>query len=153
MVATPPDPPAVAPIDRRSALAWLVRGFLSLWALGAGAVGIAFLKAPEREKRPGEGLVRCGPFSTLAVGEARFVRHGAEPLHVIRVSETQILALPAICTHLRCVLKWNASRQTFDCPCHNGAFDKNGNVLSGPPTRPLAPYRAEIQADEVVVRT
>ena len=140
-------------MGRRSALGWLVKGFLSLWAIGAGAVGIAFLKAPEKEKRPAEGVIRCGSFSALGVGEARFIRHGAEPLYVIRVSETQVLALPAICTHLRCVLKWNQTRQTFDCPCHNGAFDKNGNVLSGPPTRPLAPYRAEIQADEVVIRT
>lgn len=140
-------------IGRRTALGWLVKGFLSLWALAAGVVGIAFLKAPEKEKRPAEGIVRCGKFSTLGIGEARFVRHGTEPLYVIRVSEAQVLALPAICTHLRCVLKWNRTRQTFDCPCHNGAFDKNGNVLSGPPTRPLAPYRAEIQADEVVIRT
>ena len=140
-------------VGRRIALGGLVKGVLSLWALGAGVVGIAFLKAPEKEKRPAEGVIRCGSFSALGVGEARFIRHGTEPLYVIRVSETQVLALPAICTHLRCVLKWNQARQTFDCPCHNGTFDKNGNVLSGPPTRPLAPYRAEIQADEVVIRT
>jgi Rieske Fe-S protein len=141
------------PLERRTALRWLVKGFLSLWALGAAAVGVSFLKAPEEEKRPSEGQVRCGSFSSLAVGEARLVRHGSDPIYVIRVSDTQVLALPAVCTHLRCVLKWNAPTQTFLCPCHNGAFDRNGNVLSGPPIRPLAPYRAEVQADEVVVRT
>jgi cytochrome b6-f complex iron-sulfur subunit len=152
-VETPLKKDGEGGLERRTALAWLVKGFLSLWALGSGAVGIAFLKAPERERRPSEGIIRCGSFAALAVGEARFIRHGSEPLHVIRISDTQVLALPAVCTHLRCVLKWNPTRQSFDCPCHNGAFDKNGNVLSGPPTRPLAPYRAEIQADEVVVRT
>jgi len=139
--------------ERRAVLGWLIRGFLSLWALGAAAVGAAFLKAPEEERRPSEGLVRCGSFSALAVGEARLVRHGSDPLFVIRVSDTQVLALPAVCTHLRCVLKYDLPAQNFLCPCHNGAFDRNGNVLSGPPTRPLAPYRAEIRADEVVVRT
>jgi len=139
--------------ERRAVLGWLIRGFLSLWALGAAAVGAAFLKAPEEEKRPSEGRIRCGSFSALSVGEARFVRHGSDPLFVIRVSDTQVLALPAVCTHLRCVLKYDRPAQTFVCPCHNGAFDRNGNVLSGPPTRPLAPYRAEIRADEVVVHT
>ena len=138
---------------RRTVLGWLVKGFLSLWALAAGVIGVAFLKVPEKEQRPGEGVVRGGKFSTLGVGEARFIRHGAEPLYVIRVSEEQVLALPAICTHLRCVLKWNATRQTFDCPCHNGAFDKNGNVLSGPPTRPLSPYRVDLEVDDIVIRT
>ncbi|HEU5180274.1 MAG TPA: Rieske 2Fe-2S domain-containing protein [Candidatus Polarisedimenticolia bacterium] len=146
------DEPELA-TGRRTFLRWLVQGFLSLWALAAGVVGFTFLKAPEKEQRPGEGIVRGGKFSTLGVGEARFIRHGAEPLYVIRVSEEQVLALPAICTHLRCVLKWNSSRQSFDCPCHNGAFDKNGNVLSGPPTRPLAPLRVEIEADDIVIRS
>lgn len=140
-------------LERRTALGWLIKGFLSLWALGAAAVGISFLKAPEEGKRPSEGQIRCGSFSGMAVGEARFVRHGSDPVFVVRVSDTQVLALPAVCTHLRCVLKWSPPTQTFLCPCHNGAFDRNGNVLSGPPTRPLAPYRAEIQGDEVVVHT
>lgn len=140
-------------LERRTALGWLIRGFLSLWGLGAAAVGISFLQAPSAEKRPSEGLVRCGSFSALAIGEARFIRHGLEPMFVVRASSTEVLALPAVCTHLRCILKWNASGQSFRCPCHNGAFDRNGNVLSGPPTRPLVPYRAEILSDEIVVHT
>ena len=138
---------------RRSFMSWLVRGFLSLWGLGAAGVGIAFLKAPEAEKRPSEGLVKCGSFSALAVGEARFIRHGSTPIFVLRASETEVLALPAICTHMRCILKWNQAAGQFHCPCHQGAFDRNGNVLHGPPNRALAPYPAEIQADEIVVRT
>ncbi|MCI0656373.1 MAG: hypothetical protein L0170_04800, partial [Acidobacteria bacterium] len=81
-MASPPNGETGAGMGRRSALEWLVKGFLSLWALGAGVVGIAFLKAPEKEKRPAEGVIRCGSFSALGVGEARFVRHGTEPLYV-----------------------------------------------------------------------
>ncbi len=150
---TQPQGGSVKVPERRAVLGWLIRGFLSLWALGAAAVAAAFLKAPEEERRPSEGLVRCGSFSALAVGEARFIRHGSDPLFVVRISETQVLALPAVCTHLRCVLKQDPQTGNLLCPCHNGTFDRNGNVLSGPPTRPLAPYRAEIRADEVVVHT
>ncbi|HEU4403284.1 MAG TPA: Rieske (2Fe-2S) protein [Candidatus Polarisedimenticolia bacterium] len=139
--------------ERRAALRWLIRGFLSLWGLGAAALGIAFFKAPEAERRPSEGLVRCGPFSSLAVGEARFVRHGAEPMFVVRASQTEVEALSAVCTHLRCVLKWDQAGGTFLCPCHAGAFDRNGNVLSGPPNRPLRRYPVEVRADEIIVHT
>ena len=132
-------------------LRWMVRGFLSLWGLGAAGVGISFLKAPESSERPGENKVRCGPLSTLPVGSARFVRHGTEPLFVVRDSETEVIALSANCTHLRCVLQWDDATRTIRCPCHAGSFDRTGNVLSGPPPRPLKSYPAEVRADEIVV--
>ncbi len=138
---------------RRTVLGWLIRGFLSLWGLGAAVVGVSYLKAPERERRPSEGMIRCGSFSALAIGEVRFIRHGSEPFFVTRVSEKEILALPAVCTHLRCILEWSEASDSFRCPCHRGAFDREGNVLSGPPTRPLVPHRVEIQGDEIVVHT
>jgi len=140
-------------IERRGVLTWLIRGFLALWALGAGVLGISFLKAPSSEKRPGERQLRCGTFSTLAIGEARLVRHGSEPLFVVRVSDAQVTAVSAVCTHLRCVLKWDRDQGTFQCPCHNGAFDRAGIVLSGPPKRPLPQYPAEVRADEIIVHT
>jgi len=140
------------PQDRRTALAWLIRGFLSLWGLGAAALGAAFLKAPSSERRPEEGRIRCGALSTLAVGDARLVRHGTQPLFVVRTSATEVIALSAVCTHMRCVIKWNQETRTFLCPCHAGAFDRSGSVLSGPPKRPLPQYAAEVRADEIVVR-
>ena len=136
---------------RRGVLRWLSRGFLSLWGIGATAVGVSFLKVPSSERRPGERIVRCGPISSLPVGRARFVRHGSEPLFVVRVSESEIVALSAICSHLRCVLKWSDETVGFLCPCHAGAFDQQGNVLSGPPNRPLRRYEAQVRGDEIVV--
>lgn len=141
------------PQDRRTALTWLIRGFLSLWGLGAAALGAAFLKAPASERRGEQGRVRCGALSALPVGDARLVRHGAQPLYVVRTSATEVVALSAVCTHMRCIIKWDRDTRTFLCPCHAGAFDRSGNVLSGPPKRALAQYAAEIRADEIVVRT
>jgi Rieske Fe-S protein len=54
---------------------------------------------------------------------------------------------------MRCIIEWNRDTRTFLCPCHAGAFDRGGNVLSGPPKRALTQYPAEIRADEIVVRT
>ncbi len=140
-------------LERRGALIWLSRGFLALWIPAAGAVAASFLKAPDGETRPGERQLRCGTLSSLSVGEARLVRHGSEPVFVVRLSGTQVLAVSAICTHVRCVLQWNRDNGIFQCPCHDGAFDKNGNVLSGPPKKPLRQYKTEIRADEIIVHT
>jgi cytochrome b6-f complex iron-sulfur subunit len=138
---------------RRAAILWLTRGFLSLWAVGAAALGIGFLKAPSRERRPGEGHVDAGTLSSLPIGGSRFIRHGARPLFVVRVSETEVVALSAICTHLHCVLRWDDGGGRLLCPCHNGSFDRTGNVLAGPATRPLPQYRVEIRDDAIRVRT
>jgi cytochrome b6-f complex iron-sulfur subunit len=140
-------------LERRGALVWLTRGFLALWAPASAGVAFSFMKAPSPEHRPGERQILAGPFSSLAVGDARFVRHGTEPVYVVRVSEGELLAVSAICTHMRCVLKWNRENGTFLCPCHDGSFDRKGNVLSGPPKKPLPQYRVDVRADEIVVRT
>ena len=36
------------------------------------------------------------------------------------------------CTHMGCVLHWNAKEQTFECPCHGSCFDASGEVLENP---------------------
>lgn len=46
-------------------------------------------------------------------------------------------ALSAICQHLGCSVRWDASTAQFRCPCHGGVYDRDGRVVSGPPPRPL----------------
>lgn len=46
-------------------------------------------------------------------------------------------ALSAVCTHLGCNVRWRPEDSRFACPCHAGLYDANGDVISGPPPRPL----------------
>ena len=43
------------------------------------------------------------------------------------------LALSSVCPHLGCRVHWESQNDRFFCPCHNGAFDRGGQPVSGPP--------------------
>jgi Rieske Fe-S protein len=43
------------------------------------------------------------------------------------------LALSSVCPHLGCRVHWEGANDRFFCPCHNGAFDKSGSPIAGPP--------------------
>jgi cytochrome b6-f complex iron-sulfur subunit len=56
-----------------------------------------------------------------------------------------------VCTHLTCTVRFDAETGTLFCPCHNGRFDLGGNVLSGPPPRPLETFAVETSGADIIV--
>lgn len=75
--------------------------------------------------------------SALAPGEGAVLRHGLRPVAAYRDEEGRLHQMSAICPHLKCVVNWNASEQTWDCPCHGSRFDRRGHVINGPANRSL----------------
>ena len=59
-------------------------------------------------------------------------------------------AISTACTHLGCKVHWESDNDRFFCPCHNAAFDVNGDVVSGPPPRPLDDYQITVDENENV---
>jgi cytochrome b6-f complex iron-sulfur subunit len=152
MASPTQPPPSAGGSDRRQFLHWVSKAFLGLWGLGAAGVIATYLRPPDREKRIAEHTVRVGLLEELRVGEARLVRHGTTPFFVIRTDATRVIALSAVCTHVRCILGFDRERRVLQCPCHDGRFDLSGNVLSGPPPRPLRSYEVAVRAGEVYVQ-
>jgi Rieske Fe-S protein len=56
---------------------------------------------------------------------------------VYREEDGSIHKCSAVCTHLGCVVQWNGSEKSWDCPCHGSRFDTDGHVLNGPALRAL----------------
>jgi Rieske Fe-S protein len=62
--------------------------------------------------------------------------------YVLRKSEdpNDILILSSKCTHLSCSVNWHEESNAYICPCHDAKFGIEGEVLDGPPPRPLDRY-------------
>ena len=59
------------------------------------------------------------------------------------------LALSSVCPHLGCRVHWEGPEERFFCPCHNGAFDRQGNPISGPPkagNQALVRFRLKVES-------
>ena len=67
---------------------------------------------------------------------------------LVRTLDGELHAFGQKCTHLACPVYFEHAHQRLECPCHDGAFDaKTGNVLYGPPPRPLDPIKLEVRPD------
>jgi 3-phenylpropionate/trans-cinnamate dioxygenase ferredoxin reductase component len=77
--------------------------------------------------------------ASLAPGDGRVLQVGGEKLAVHRDEGGELRAVSAICTHLGCVVEYNAAERTWDCPCHGSRFRSDGSVIRGPARKPLEP--------------
>jgi len=62
-----------------------------------------------------------------------------------------VRAFRAVCTHEGCPLGWNAQQHLIRCPCHGGAYDTSGRVVSGPPPAPLTELRAVVEHGSIYI--
>jgi glycine/D-amino acid oxidase-like deaminating enzyme/nitrite reductase/ring-hydroxylating ferredoxin subunit len=70
-------------------------------------------------------------------GEARMVPDGLGKKGIYHAEEGHLHAVSLRCTHMGCIVRWNAAERSWDCPCHGSRFAVDGSVLEGPATAPL----------------
>jgi len=56
------------------------------------------------------------------------------------------------CTHMGCPYDWHGDEGVFRCPCHGGVFDIDGQVLEGPPPRPLDRVQGRVVDDQLLIK-
>lgn len=74
----------------------------------------------------------------------KILRFGAEPVILLRVSESDYRAFAATCTHLDCIVEYRKKEKLLWCNCHDGIYDLKGHNVGGPPPQPLAPYEVNV---------
>ena len=134
------------------------RGFLQ-WLLGGGlaaSLGSFFYPAfrfliPPSVPEAAVNEVSAGKVTDLRPNSAKMVKFGSKPVLLIRTGETEWRAYSGICTHLNCTVQFQEASHQIWCACHNGFYDLNGKVVSGPPPKPLEEYTVRIRGEEVFV--
>jgi Rieske Fe-S protein len=132
---------------RRNFLAWFLG--TSVTALFASiAYPVARFLGTPKQPEAATSQVQVGPTNDPDFVEKGFkiVRFGSEPVIVIKLSDTDIRAYSAVCTHLACIVGYRKQKHDIFCNCHNGEYDLQGRNIAGPPPRPLKPFQVHIVA-------
>jgi Rieske Fe-S protein len=66
-------------------------------------------------------------------------------------ADSQIHVFSSTCTHLACNVIWREDEKIFECPCHSGRFDADGQPIAGPPTKPLSVLEHKIEEDNLLI--
>lgn len=70
-------------------------------------------------------------------GEGKLLEVKGEKLAVYKDETGNAHIVSAVCTHMKCIVNWNSSERTWDCPCHGSRFKINGEVIEGPAIKSL----------------
>jgi Rieske Fe-S protein len=149
------------PINRREFIKGATAIIGGLITTVIGLPTIAYLIDPALRESAKEAWIPVGKLADIPVGkpfpfsftrvqvngwERTSTSHGG---FIIRNSEdpNDLFLLNSKCTHLACTVNWSENDKVFLCPCHDAKFGQQGEVLDGPPPRPLDRY-AEFRVNE-----
>ena len=73
------------------------------------------------------------------------MRRGFSKIALYRDDHGALHECSAVCPHLGCIVAWNDTEKTWDCPCHGSRFDKLGKAIMGPANTNLEKVEAEVK--------
>lgn len=117
-------------------------------ALFVGAAGFAGKAALDARQTETFSPVKIEGAESLAPGTSLNFRYPSEKdsAILVRSLDGAYQAFGQKCTHLSCPVYFDRGHQRLECPCHEGAFDsRTGDVLYGPPPRPLDAVKLEVR--------
>lgn len=136
--------------QRRSVVSWLLGGGVAASVASFFYPVLRFINPPHVAEAAVDEVM-AGQVGDLKPNTGKIVKFGNKPALLIRTGETEWKAFNAVCTHLNCTVQYQESSSQIWCACHNGLYDLNGRVVSGPPPKPLDEYVVRVRGEEVVI--
>ncbi|RMF35840.1 MAG: Rieske (2Fe-2S) protein [Chlorobiota bacterium] len=133
-------------MTRRQLLSLLLNG---AWLGGLGAVGWQLIEWTTSHVRWHLRKVRVASLHDVVQQERGIIVQSGQRAVLLRWDGRRVRVLDLRCTHGNCTLRYDAASEQLFCPCHGGAFDRDGNVITGPPTKPLHRVPVRIEGDDV----
>jgi Rieske Fe-S protein len=142
---------------------------LTIYAIGGvisfaiGIPAVAYILGPALKKADQQNWIPLGSSSKVEVGvptlfkakieqKAGWITNEQElTFYVITDNGRDFVAMSNVCTHLGCRVRWVDNQGQFFCPCHNAVFDKEGQVVAGPPPKPLNRFEVKVENDQLFV--
>ena len=129
------------------------RSFIKKIILGIAGIEVGYLVYDTMQNK----LVNDNKNSLFSAGKInsfeknRIYPFTSEKFYLSVSDDGGFLAVSIKCTHLGCMVQ--AKNNRLECPCHASIFDKHGEVLSPPATRPLDIFPVIIDKGEILVDT
>lgn len=144
-------------ISRRDFVKLAAASLGTLMGAMIGLPVIGYLIDPALKRQETDVWIPLGPLENYEVNVPTlftFVRskvYGWEKtatsygVFIVRQSDSSARVLSNQCTHLSCRVNWDKVNQQYICPCHDAAFSLTGEVIAGPPPRPLDEYETKVE--------
>lgn len=152
-----------AEIGRRKFLSGIIGVVAGAVAFLVGLPAVGFLISPGLKKQNEDKWLTLGPVSALQPGVptgfpfSRRVKDGwvestqTGVAYAVTHDGVNVKVFSNVCTHLSCRVNWNEERQGFFCPCHDGLFSVDGEILGGPVPRPLDQFQTKIENGQISI--
>lgn len=150
-------------MDRRNFVKIVSASLGSIMAAIVGLPMIQYFISPALRKTAGDDWISLGALDNYPLGIPTLFKFTISKINgweksshsygafVLRKNGQEPIVFSDVCTHLSCRVNWDEDRNTYNCPCHAAHFDKNGEVISGPPPRPLDQYEIKLDGDQLFI--
>ena len=142
---TSPAPDA----GRRTLVSWLLGGGVAA-SLASFFYPVVVSSNPQvAEASVNE--VAAGKVQDLKPNSGKIVKFGNKPALLVRIRRYRMEGILRRLHPSQLHRAVSGSAPQIWCACHNGTYDLNGRVVSGPPPKPLEELAVKVRGDEVVI--
>lgn len=136
-------------VSRRKFLARATAAIGGVITAGFGIPAVAYFISPTKRAERTSTWLSLGSSAKVEIGTPTLFKATIDrttgwiteteevSFYVVTEDGRDYTALSNVCTHLGCRVRWVGDQGEFFCPCHGAVFSKDGQVVAGPPPRPL----------------
>lgn len=157
------DKPIDKELGRRNFMKVAIASIGGLIGAAMGLPAIPYIIGPALQKES-DSWIQLGSISKVELNIPTLFKKTIETqtgwinteeeisVYVLSSNGQDYVVMSNVCTHLGCRVRWIPEKDSFFCPCHNGVFSKDGNVVAGPPPRPLDRFESKVEDGAIFIK-
>ena len=157
------DKPMDKELGRRNFMKVAIASIGGLIGAAIGLPAIPYIMGPALQKES-DSWIQLGSVSKVELNIPTLFKKTMETqtgwinteeeisVYVLTSNGQDYVVMSNVCTHLACRVRWIPEKDSFFCPCHNGVFSKDGNVVAGPPPRPLDRFESKVEDGVIFIK-